>query len=118
MRKTSVGGAKYIVTFIDDCSRYIQKYFIKSRNEVLDVFKQFKTYSERETGSKIKTLRSDNGKEYLSNEISKFLSENGIKRQLSVEYTPQQNGVAKKANRTIVEMARCMLVESELPESL
>ncbi|CAD7003740.1 unnamed protein product [Ceratitis capitata] len=65
---------------------------------------------------KIKILRSDNGREYLSKSFENFLKENGIVRQLTVPYTPQQNGVAERANRTLVEMARSMIVHSGLGE--
>jgi len=73
---------------------------------------------ENQTGRRIKKLRTDNGREYLSNDFKKFLEAEGIARQLSVEYTPQQNGVVERANRTIIEMARCMLQQSGLPQSL
>jgi len=64
---------------------------------------------ENQTRRRIKKLRTDNGRKYLSNNFKKFLEDEGITRQLSVEYTPQQNGVAERANRTFVKMARCML---------
>ena len=73
---------------------------------------------EREHGKKVIKLRSDNAKEYVSKEFNQFLEEKGIKREFSVEYTPQQNGVAERANRTIEEMARCMLLQSKCPTSL
>lgn len=73
---------------------------------------------EREMEKKIKILRTDNGGEYVSGDFKKFLESEGIQRHLTVEYTPQQNGVAERANRTLVEMARCMLMSSNLPESL
>lgn len=73
---------------------------------------------ERETGKSIKILRTDNGREYLSTEFNEILNSEGIERQLTVEYRPQQNGFAERANRTIVEMSRCMLLSSNLPEWL
>lgn len=73
---------------------------------------------ERETDYKIIVFRSDNAKEYISNIFTELLEDEGISRQLTAEYTPQQNGVAERANRTLVEMARCMLVESGLPRTL
>lgn len=69
--------------------------------------------AEKQTNKKIKAVRSDNGSEYLSNAFQSFL--NGIKRQLTVLHTPQQNGVAERANRTLIDMARSlMLLELEL----
>jgi transposase InsO family protein len=114
----SLGGAKYFVTFIDDCSRYTETAMLRSRADVLQAFKDYKRKVENFTGRKIKKLRTDNGREYLSKNFENFLKEEGISRQLSVEYTPQQNGVAERANRTLVEMARCMMLQGNLPDSL
>lgn len=91
---------------------------LRQRSDVLKAFRNYKRRVEKLTGRHIKKLRTDNGKEYLSNEFKKFLEDEGISRQLSVEYTPQQNGVAERANRTIIEMAKCMLQQSGLPQSL
>lgn len=118
MRTTSLGGYKYFAFFIDDFSRKIFVYFLKHKSDILDAFKIFKAQVECETSKKIKVLRTDNGSEYVNGDFDKFLKLYGIQRQLTVQYTPQQNGVAERANRTVVEMARCMLMDSELPESL
>lgn len=84
----------------------------------MEAFKEYKAYAEKHTGAKIKKLRTDNGTEYLSWEFTNFLKEEGITRQLTVEYTPQQNGVAERSNRTLVEMARCMLTQTGTPLTL
>lgn len=118
MNVESLGGSRYFVTFIDDFSRYTEIIMLRKRSDVLQAFRNYKRRMENQTGRRIKKLRTDNGKEYLSNDFKKFLEDEGIARQLSVEYTPQQNGVAERANRTIVEMARCMLQQSGLPQSL
>lgn len=118
MTTPSLGGARYLVTFIDDKSRYIEVAMLKKRSDVLAAFKAYKKRVEKETGHQIKRIRTDNGKEYLSKEFNDFLEDEGIKRQLSVEYCPQQNGVAERANRTLVEMARCMMSQSGVPNSL
>lgn len=118
MNVTFIGGAKYFATFIDHKTRYIEVVLLKERSEVLSAFKNYMLRVEKETGCVIKKIRSDNAKEYVSKEFSEYLKSHGIKRQLSVEYTPQQNGVADRANRTLVEMARCMLLQSGLPKSL
>ncbi|KAI5353004.1 hypothetical protein L3X38_005896 [Prunus dulcis] len=67
------------------------------------------------SGYKVKKLRSDRGGEYTSNEFNKFCDEMGMERQLTVAYSPQQNGVAERKNRTIVEMAKCMMFEKGMP---
>ncbi|BBH05186.1 multidrug resistance-associated protein 9 [Prunus dulcis] len=70
---------------------------------------------ELQSGYKVKKLRSDRGGEYTSNEFNKFCDEMGMERQLTVAYSPQQNGVAERKNRTIVEMAKCMMIEKGMP---
>jgi len=114
----SLGGGKYFVTFIDDFSRYTEVAILQNRSEVLQAFKDYKRRVEKETGHHIKKLRTDNAGEYKSREFTNFLREEGISRQLSVEYTPQQNGVAERANRTLVEMSRCLLLQANLLKSL
>ncbi|BBH08996.1 transposable element gene [Prunus dulcis] len=71
--------------------------------------------SELQSGFKIKSLRSDRGGELLSGEFNSFCEESGIQRQLTVAYSPQQNGVAERKNRTVVEMAKSMLHEKGVP---
>ena len=109
MKTPSIGGARYFLTFIDDFSRKIWVYVLKSKSEVLARFKEWKTLVERQSEHVVKVLRTDNGGEYISKAFDDFLSKHGIARQNSSPYTPQQNGVAERANRTIVEMARSMI---------
>lgn len=116
MSVESLSGKRYFLIFIDDCTRKTFVYFLKSKNEVYEKFKLFKNFAERETGNKLKILRSDNGKEFVNRQMSNFMQEHGIKHQLTVEYTPEQNGVAERANRTIVEKARCMLQQAGLEQ--
>lgn len=117
MSVESMAGSKYFVTFIDDSSRYVEVTMLRHRSDVLNAFKNYKRKVEKLTGKYIKKIRTDNGKEYLSNEFKKFLEEEGISRQ-TVEYTPQQNGVAERVNRTITEMARCMMNQANSPQFL
>lgn len=114
MRCESKSGARYFVTFIDDSTRWCEVYFLKTKDKALEAFKLYKSSVERYTGSKIKFLQSDNGGEYVNIEFDNLLREEGIQRRLTVPRTPQQNGVAEKMNRTLVEMARCMLLNSDL----
>src|SRR5215469_9456007 len=109
MKQVSLGGAKYFLTFIDDKTRNTFVYFLKSKDEVLKYFQEFKALAENQTGKRIKILRSDNGGEYVSHAFKAYLKSNGIHHQTTVAYTPEQNGVAERANRTIVERARSML---------
>ena len=73
---------------------------------------------ENHTEKKIKTIRSDNGREFTSNEFRELCKESGIKRELSTPYNPQQNGVAEQKNKTIMEAARAMLHDQDLPMHL
>ncbi|KAK9090791.1 hypothetical protein Sjap_023968 [Stephania japonica] len=106
---TSIGGANYFVSFIDDYSRRCWVYPIKRKADVFGIFKVFKARVELESGKKIKCLRTDNGGEYTGNEFDSFCKQEGIKRQFTTAYTPQQNGVAERMNRTLLERTRAML---------
>jgi transposase InsO family protein len=79
------------------------------KGKVFDKFKEYKALVENQTGMKIKTLRSDNGGKFVSKNFDNFLHECGIQRQTRAPYTPQHNGVAERANRTIMECARSMI---------
>ncbi|CAH9131081.1 unnamed protein product [Cuscuta epithymum] len=116
IEEESLGGSRYFVTFIDDASRKVWAYCLKSKDQVFDRFKIFHTMVERETGKKLKCLRSDNGGEYTSREFSAYCAEHGIRHEKSVPRTPQHNSVAERMNRTIVEKVRCMLSMATLPK--
>jgi hypothetical protein len=108
-RYSQQGGARYYVTFIDDHSRYMVVKLIKNKSDVMQHFMEYKAWAENVTGCRILVLRSDNGGEYCSNAFDQYLAEHGISRQLTPPYTPEHNGVAERANRTIMETARSML---------
>jgi transposase InsO family protein len=114
MKTTLHGGARYFLTFIDDFSRKTHVYLLKAKGEAFEKFKQYKALAENEIGHKIKVLRSDNGGEFVSKKFDAFLAECGIQRQTSAPYSPQQNGVAERANRTIMECARSMILAQGL----
>jgi transposase InsO family protein len=109
MPVASFGGNLYFITFIDDFSRKVWVYFLKEKSEAFQAFKDFKAEVEKSVSLPIKSLRTDRGGEYLSNEFQKYCRDHGIKHQLTTRYTPQQNGVSERKNRTIMEMVRCML---------
>lgn len=114
MSVNSSSGKRYFVTFIDDFSKKCFVYVIAQKNQVFKCFKDFKLLVEGQTELKIKTLRSDNGGEYVNNAFATFLLENGIVHQKSTPYSPQQNGLAERMNRTIIEKVRCMLIDANL----
>ena len=103
----SLSGAEYFVTFIDDKSRYVLVYVLKHKSEVLEKFTEWKTIVEKSSGKKlVKVLRRDSGGEYKSNDFDDLLKKNGIKHETTVPKTPEQNGVAERMNRTVVETTR------------
>ena len=112
----SLSGKEYFVTLIDDKSRFMWSYALKYKSEVYGVFLLWKAMVEKSTERKLKTLRSDNGGEYISSEFEAFLKQEGIAHQSSVPKTPEQNGVAERKNRTIVEAIRSLLSDSNLPK--
>jgi len=118
MSVSSVGGAKYFLTFIDDHSRKIYIYFLKNKSEVLEKFKSFKVFVEKQSGRKIKVLRTDNSREYINHEFKELIRSEGIRHQTTVPYNPQQNGLAEKANRTVVERAQTMLLDAGMDKNI
>lgn len=91
----SLSGGEYFVTFIDDCTRHVWVCILKHKGEVFQRFQEWKARVEKLSGKKIKTLRSDNGGEYTSTEFTSYLTKEGIKHELMMPHTPQQNGVAE-----------------------
>ena len=116
MQTESFGGARYFVTFTDDYSRCCAVYFMKQKLEVLEKFKEFEAAATNEAGRSIGILRTDNGGEYLSTEFQDYLKAKGIKYELTVPYSPQQNGVAERMTRTLVESAQSMIAQARLPK--
>ena len=126
----SYGGSRYFVTFIDDFSKWTVVYPMKRNSEAFEHFKTFHAYAQNHTGLKmktlniiqrekyspeyIKTLRTDRGGEYLSNNFSSYLREHGIRHQLTIAYTPQQNGTAERMNRTLLDLVRSNLYSKTL----
>lgn len=110
----SIGKARYFLTFIDDHTRKVFVYFLKRKNETFRVFQEFKAMVETQTGRKIKILRSDNGTEYVNGQMDALLKRHGILHQTTMPHTPEQNGLAEKMNRTLIEKAKAMIFDSGL----
>ncbi|XP_026395891.1 uncharacterized protein LOC113290509 [Papaver somniferum] len=108
---------RYFITFTDDFSRKTWVYFLNAKSEAFSVFKELKVLVEKDAGCLIKTLRSDRGGEYKSNEFADFCKKDGIKRKFTAAFTPQQNGVAERKNRTILNMVRSVLYTSGVPKN-
>lgn len=116
-KNVSLGGSRYFILFIDDYSRYTYIYFLKNKNEAFECFQRYKPEVENKLNRKIKILRSDNGKEFVNKEFDNYLRKAGIVHQKSNPYTPEQNGLAERFNRTVVEKARCLLFDAKMDES-
>jgi transposase InsO family protein len=112
----TIGGSKYMLTIIDDFSRKSWIYLTKDRLEVYQVFESWRNQVQLESGQKLKAIRSDNTPEFIK--LSKELERDGIRVELTVPYTPSQNGVAERLNRTLITKARAMLVTAEMPSQL
>lgn len=91
---------------------------LKEKSDAFDKFKAFKMMVEKDVNKEIKTLRTDRGGEFTSKEFQDFCSNNGIRRHLTAPYTPQQNGVVERRNRTLMEMTRSMLRAKGVPNYL
>ncbi|KAF5788317.1 putative RNA-directed DNA polymerase [Helianthus annuus] len=122
-----ITGHTSFITFIDDYSRYMYLYLIKEKSESLEMFKTFKAEVENQLSRKIKVVRSDRGGEYYGRHTDigqapgpffNFCKEHGIVNQFTMPGTPQQNGVAERRNRTLMDMIRSMLANSNLPKFL
>uniref|UniRef100_A0A803MSQ1 Integrase catalytic domain-containing protein n=1 Tax=Chenopodium quinoa TaxID=63459 RepID=A0A803MSQ1_CHEQI len=115
MKTESLGGSRYFMLLTDDYSRMSWVYFLKFKSEAFENFKKFKALVENQSGRHIIALRTDRGGEFVSDQFNAFCDEHGIRRDLTAPYTPEQNGVAERKNRTVVEMARSMLKAKGLP---
>lgn len=112
------GGNKYFLLLVDNFSRKMWVYMLGSKDEALQAFKKFKAMVDKEHGNKIKVLTTDMGGEFCLNHFKTYCENMGITRHFTAPYTPQQNGVVKRSNRTIVAMARSFLKEINLPSIL
>jgi len=117
IKPISNSNKRYFINFIDDFSRKVWVYFLAEKSEAFNVFKSFKNLVEKESGVYLSGLRTDRGGEFTSNEFTSFCVAHGIRRQLTRAYTPQQNGMAERKNRTIMNMVRSMLAEKKFPKN-
>ncbi|GKA76510.1 putative ribonuclease H-like domain-containing protein [Tanacetum coccineum] len=105
----------YCPVVTDDFSRFSWVFFLATKDETSGTLKTFITKIENQLDYKVKVIRSDNGTEFKNSVMNQFCEMNSIKREFSVARNPQQNGVAERRNRTLIEAARTMLVDSKFP---
>jgi transposase InsO family protein len=113
----SISGNKYGSVIVDDFSRFTWELFLQDKSEAKGVVKKFIRRVQNEFELKVKNIRSDNGSEFRNTQVEEFLDEEGIKNELSTPYTPQQNGIVERKNRTLIEAARIMLDEYKTLDS-
>ncbi|GJT85399.1 putative ribonuclease H-like domain-containing protein [Tanacetum coccineum] len=111
----SIMKKMYCLVVTDDFSRFSWVFFLATKDETSGILKAFITGIENQINHKVKIIRCDNGTEFKNKEMNQFCEMKGIKREFSVARTPQQNGVAERKNRTLIEAARTMLADSKLP---
>jgi transposase InsO family protein len=112
----SIDGSKYCLVIVDDYSHFTWVFFLQEKSNTQETLKEFLRRAQNEFGLRIKKIRSDNGTEFKNSQIEGFLEEEGIKHEFSSPYTPQQNGVVERKNRTLLDMARTMLDEYKTPD--
>ncbi|GKF69842.1 putative ribonuclease H-like domain-containing protein, partial [Tanacetum coccineum] len=110
---SSLMHKKYCLVVIDDYSRFTWVFFLTTKDETSEILKRFIKEIDNLVDKKVKIIRSDNGTEFKNKVMDDFCREKGIKREYSVSRTPQQNGVAERRNRTLIEAARTMLADSK-----
>jgi transposase InsO family protein len=107
-------GAWYFLTLVDQHTGFISVTLLKRKSDATTAILDFKDFYEKQTDSSMKKLISDGGGEFCNKTLSAILKSHGIQHNVSPPYTPQHNGIAERANKTIINMARCMLVQSRL----
>src|SRR3954463_16734036 len=110
-----LGGNNYDLVIVGDFSRYTWVLFLVDKSKVVDIFKNFAKRAQTEYRLSLKHIRSDNDTEFKNTHIEDFLDAYGFTHEFSAAYTPQQNGVVERKNRTLIEMARTMLAEYKTP---
>ena len=111
-------GALYFMTVVDDFSRLIWIRFMPDKKEVFSLFRAYKTWAENAlsaAGHRIKRVRMDGGGEYASTVFTRWLDQQGVEIERTTPYTPSQNGVAERVNRTLANLTRSMMIAAQLP---
>ncbi|GJP67686.1 hypothetical protein CLOP_g24479 [Closterium sp. NIES-67] len=112
-------GERYFLTIVDDWSRLMWAYPLKQKDHAASTIRDdWLPFVERQSGHPCKSIRTDRGGGFLGGDLTAWLKKQGIEHQLTTSYTPQSNGVAERANRTILETARVLLIESGLGNSM
>ena len=106
----SLGGNMFFMSVIDEFSRRVWVYILRTKDQVFGKFKDWKALVENQTGKKVKKLRTDNGLEYCNKMFDDFCASEGIARHRTVRMTPQQNRLAERMNMNLMNKVRCMMI--------
>lgn len=115
---TSAGGKRYVMTMIDDKTRFTKIYLLNNKSDAPKMIESYVREMETKYNQKPQIIRSDRGGEYTGRALQAFYQKEGITAQYTVPYTPSQNGVAERKNRSLTEMVRCLLNDAALPREL
>ncbi|GJR57876.1 retrovirus-related pol polyprotein from transposon TNT 1-94 [Tanacetum coccineum] len=118
MRVESINGKKYILIIVDDYSRFMWVKFLRSKDEAPEFIIKFLKMIQVRLNAIVKNIHIDNGREFVNQTLHNYYVDVGISHETSVTRTPQQNGVVKRRNRTLVEAARTMLIYAKAPSFL
>ncbi|KAJ9539156.1 hypothetical protein OSB04_031889 [Centaurea solstitialis] len=118
MKTVSLAGRKYVLVIVDDFSRYTWTKFLKTKDETSNLIINFIKAVQVQLKLPVQTVRSDNGTEFKNQVLKGFYNSLGITQTFSAARTPERNGVVERRNRTLVEAARSMLAQSQLPQYL
>ena len=109
------GGFRYTIVYVDDATGYICSGLLKRKSEQPALFVKFHRKVTALHDRPLQVLRTDNGTEYQNNAMATYCAEHGISQQFTVPHSPAQNGVAERANRTLWDMTRALMLESGVP---
>ncbi|GJZ16739.1 retrovirus-related pol polyprotein from transposon TNT 1-94 [Tanacetum coccineum] len=115
MRVESINGKKYILVIVDDYSRYTWTLFLRSKDETPEVLKDFLKMIQHNIQAQVITIRTDISTKFLNQTLHAYFKEKGVEHQTYTPRTPEQNGIVKIRNRTLVEVSRTMILASKLP---
>ncbi|GJV22177.1 retrovirus-related pol polyprotein from transposon TNT 1-94 [Tanacetum coccineum] len=115
MRVESINGKKYVLVIVDDYSRYTWTHFLRSKDETPDVLIDFLILVQRGLHAQVRTVRTDKGTKFLNKTLQAYFAQEGIEHQASTARTPEQNGIVKRRNCTLVEATRTMLSTAKVP---
>ena len=118
MRVQTINGKRYILVIVDDFSKWTWVYFLRTKDQAPSMIVTFLTKIQVQLRNTVRIVRSDNGTEFKNQTLRDYFEKVGIVHQTSIARTPEQNGVVERRNRTLVEAARTMLINAQLPDYL